>query len=137
MAATATLLGRSVHVTLRYYSQVLTNAFNEGMSFLPPLRFLLPGCARRDRGASRFSLAHSRRVSGSEEWPTSCRLVQDVAEVPRSLSLSRSLSSLGLPSISIELILWRKFGRRVDSLATRRRRSLDFPLTLNIQFNFK
>ncbi|KYQ52954.1 hypothetical protein ALC60_07680 [Trachymyrmex zeteki] len=37
----AVLLGWTVLAILRYYSQVLTNAFNEGVSSLPSFRFLL------------------------------------------------------------------------------------------------
>ncbi|KYN14838.1 hypothetical protein ALC57_12947, partial [Trachymyrmex cornetzi] len=37
----AVLLERTVPAILRYYSQVLTNAFNEGVSSFPPSRFLL------------------------------------------------------------------------------------------------
>jgi len=42
-----TLLGRTVPAILRYYSQVLTNAFNEGVSSLSPFRFLLPAGSLR------------------------------------------------------------------------------------------
>lgn len=43
----AMLLERTVPAILRYYSKVLTNAFNEGVSSLSPFRFLFPAGSLR------------------------------------------------------------------------------------------